>query len=151
MHTFAVTVKGQVVIPAEIRQRHHITKGTRICFLEKGNDIILRPINRATIDALRGSLKTGGEAMKIFIGKIAKQGGQPVAFEFAFDFHTCPAPVRRLHLAARRSYFRSVLSADSMSVAAASVRTPRPHMRSGDEVDQRRFFKSPGARTAATA
>ena len=32
MHTFAVTLKGQVVIPSDIRRRHHIEKGTKVCF-----------------------------------------------------------------------------------------------------------------------
>ena len=64
MQTFTVTVKGQVVIPSEIRQRHHISKGTKICFLESGPDIILRPINKETISAMRGSLKTKGNLLK---------------------------------------------------------------------------------------
>ena len=64
MHTFAVTVKGQVVIPSDIRQRHHIKKGTKICFLENGQDIILRPVTRQTIEAMRGSLKTHGDTLK---------------------------------------------------------------------------------------
>ena len=64
MNTFAVTVKGQVVIPSDIRRRHHIKKGTKVCFLENGLDIILRPVTRQTIEAMRGSLKTHGKALK---------------------------------------------------------------------------------------
>ena len=64
MHTFAVTVKGQVVIPSDLRRRHHIGKGTKVCFLEKGQDIILRPVTPDAIDAMRGSLKTHGKALK---------------------------------------------------------------------------------------
>ena len=64
MHAFAVTLKGQVVIPSDIRRRHHIEKGTKVCFLEKGPDIILRPVTGSAIDAMRGSLKTRGNALK---------------------------------------------------------------------------------------
>ena len=67
MRTFAVTVKGQVVIPSDIRQRHHITKGTKIHFLEDGENIIMRPVNRHTIQALRGSLKGYGSMMKTLL------------------------------------------------------------------------------------
>ena len=67
MHIFAVTVKGQVMIPSDIRQRHHITKGTKIRFLEDGEDIIMRPVNRQTIQALRGSLKGYGPMMKTLL------------------------------------------------------------------------------------
>ena len=63
MQTFAVTVKGQVVIPSDIRQRHHIRKGTKVCFLEKGPDIILRPVTNDAIDAMKGSLKTHGKVL----------------------------------------------------------------------------------------
>ena len=67
MHSFAVTVKGQVVIPSDIRHRHHIQKGTKICFLEKGPDIILRPVTEGAIDAMRGSLRTHGKTLKALI------------------------------------------------------------------------------------
>ncbi len=64
MHTFAVTTKGQVVIPSDIRQRHHIGKGTKVCFLEKKGEIILRPITDETIEAMKGSLKSHGGTLK---------------------------------------------------------------------------------------
>ena len=67
MQTFAVTVKGQVVIPSDIRRRHHIEKGTKVCFLEKGRDIILRPVTQDAIDAMRGFLKTRGKALKMLL------------------------------------------------------------------------------------
>ena len=64
MRKFTVTTKGRVVIPAEIRKRHEIKKGTKICFSENGPDIILRPVTRRTIEAMRGSLKTHGNLLK---------------------------------------------------------------------------------------
>ena len=67
MNTFSVTVKGQVVIPSDIRQRHHIKKGTKVCFLERGEDIILRPVTKQAIQAMRGSLKTGGDLLKALL------------------------------------------------------------------------------------
>lgn len=59
-----VTTKGQIVIPSKIRRRHKIKKGTRICFLEQDDDIILRPVTDDYINRLRGSLNTKGKALK---------------------------------------------------------------------------------------
>jgi len=68
-----VTTKGQVVIPSKIRKRHKIKKGTRICFLEHGQDIIIRPVTDVYIDALKGSLKTNGKALKALLEEKKKE------------------------------------------------------------------------------
>ncbi len=62
-----VTVKGQVVIPSKIRHRHRIRKGTKVCFLEQGNDIIIRPVTDEYIDSLKGLLKTKGKALQALL------------------------------------------------------------------------------------
>ena len=40
----AVTIKGQVVIPAKIRHRLGIKKGTKLYVEERKGEIILRPL-----------------------------------------------------------------------------------------------------------
>jgi AbrB family looped-hinge helix DNA binding protein len=55
--TSVVTTKGQLVIPARLRRRLGIKKGTTISFLEEGGRIILQPVTRQFIRGLRGSLK----------------------------------------------------------------------------------------------
>ena len=67
METSMVTVKGQVVIPSKIRHRHRIRKGTKVCFLEQGNDIIIRPVTDEYIDSLKGLLKTKGKALQALL------------------------------------------------------------------------------------
>lgn len=64
MDTGVVTTKGQVVIPSKIRHRHKIKKGTRVCFIEKEGEIILKPVTDEYIDKLRGSLGTKGTALR---------------------------------------------------------------------------------------
>ena len=54
METGIVTTKGQIVIPSKLRNRHGIKKGTRVCFIEQGTDIVLRPVTDEYIDSLRG-------------------------------------------------------------------------------------------------
>jgi AbrB family looped-hinge helix DNA binding protein len=39
-----VTTKGQIVIPARLRQKYGIKKGTRIIVSDNGNSIILKPM-----------------------------------------------------------------------------------------------------------
>ncbi len=65
VETGVVTTKGQVVIPSRIRHRHKIKRGTKVCFLEVGDDIVLRPITNDYIEGLRGSLKTGGKLLHL--------------------------------------------------------------------------------------
>jgi AbrB family looped-hinge helix DNA binding protein len=57
-----VSSKGQIVIPAELRQKLGITTGTRIAIEEHGNQLVLQPITEAFIRSVRGCCK-GGPAM----------------------------------------------------------------------------------------
>ncbi len=54
-----MTVKGQIVIPAKIRQKFGIKEGTRVQVDvdEQGHRIILTPITRDYIQNLRGKYK----------------------------------------------------------------------------------------------
>ena len=52
-----VTSKGQLVIPAGIRERYQITQGTEVRFEELENGILLTPITDQSIDRVRGILE----------------------------------------------------------------------------------------------
>ena len=54
--TSVVTTKGQLVIPARLRRRFGIKKGTMVTFLEDDGRIIIQPVTREFIRGLRGSL-----------------------------------------------------------------------------------------------
>ena len=56
----AATVKGQVVIPAKIRRRLQIKKGTKFHIEERKGEIILRPLNKEYFQKMSGRLKGGG-------------------------------------------------------------------------------------------
>ena len=56
----AITVKGQVVIPAKIRRRLGITKGTKFYVEDREGEIILRPLNKEYFQKMSGILKGGG-------------------------------------------------------------------------------------------
>ena len=55
--TATVTSKGQVVIPARLRRRLGIRKGTKVHFIEDGDRLILQPVTVEFIRSLQGSLK----------------------------------------------------------------------------------------------
>jgi AbrB family looped-hinge helix DNA binding protein len=53
-----VTTKGQVTIPAEIRNRFHIRPNDRVDFFVDGERIIITPVR--TLKQLRGSVAAAG-------------------------------------------------------------------------------------------
>ena len=52
--------KGQVVIPRRLRREFEIEEGTRATVVSTPDGILLKPITRAYIKSLRGSLKGTG-------------------------------------------------------------------------------------------
>jgi AbrB family looped-hinge helix DNA binding protein len=56
----SVTVKGQVVIPAKIRYRMGIKKGSKFHVEERNGEIILRPLTKEYFQRMSGILKGGG-------------------------------------------------------------------------------------------
>ena len=59
--------KGQILIPAWLRDDLEIKKGTRAFIYREGGAIVLRPITPRYIKSLRGSLKGSG-VLKSLIG-----------------------------------------------------------------------------------
>ena len=58
MDTGNVTTKGQLVIPARIRRRFGIKAGTKVHFIERGEELVLQPVTSASIRRLCGVLKS---------------------------------------------------------------------------------------------
>ena len=64
METGIVTIKGQVVIPSKIRRRLGIKKGTKVCFIERNDDVVIRPLTKDYFEKMAGFLKPGGKLAK---------------------------------------------------------------------------------------
>ena len=60
--------KGQVVIPRRLRREFEIEEGTKASVMSTPEGILLKPITRAYIKSLRGSLK-GTRAMETFMAE----------------------------------------------------------------------------------
>ncbi len=67
VETAVVTTKGQLVIPARLRRRHHIKPGTRVCLVEEGDRVILKPLTPEYFEKMAGILGTGGRVLKAFL------------------------------------------------------------------------------------
>jgi AbrB family looped-hinge helix DNA binding protein len=52
-----ISSKGQVVIPAELRERFGLEKGTRATWSEEGGRLVLTPITERRLDEIMGFLK----------------------------------------------------------------------------------------------
>ena len=64
MSITTVTSKGQLVLPAKIRLRYGINRGTKISIEERENELILKPLTTAYLNKIAGILKTKGKLAK---------------------------------------------------------------------------------------
>lgn len=67
------TVKGQIVIPASIRKKFGINKGSRICIYDDGKRIIVEPIHDDPVASGRGMLKTRGRILESLVADREKE------------------------------------------------------------------------------
>jgi AbrB family looped-hinge helix DNA binding protein len=75
IETSVVTTKGQLVIPARLRRRFGIKRGTLITFIEDSGRIIIQPVTREFIRGLRGSLKGSPSALELLLDERKRGGG----------------------------------------------------------------------------
>ncbi len=69
MYTITVTQKGQVVIPAGIRKRLHIKKGTKLLVREDAQNIIITPESADKISQMRGALRCEGSMTEFLLNE----------------------------------------------------------------------------------
>ena len=67
MDIVKATVKGQVLIPASLRKKYQIGRGTPLRVYGGKNRIILEPVARDPVEEGRGMLKTRGRVLKSLI------------------------------------------------------------------------------------
>jgi AbrB family looped-hinge helix DNA binding protein len=64
MEKSTVTVKGQIVIPAKLRRKFGIKKGTQVYLYEKGGEIVVKPITDGYLLGVKGMTGTKGTLLK---------------------------------------------------------------------------------------
>lgn len=68
MESYRITIssKGQVIIPAELRERLGLEKGTAATWTEEQGRLVLTPITRQRLREIRGFLKPAPGAPTMF-------------------------------------------------------------------------------------
>jgi AbrB family looped-hinge helix DNA binding protein len=64
MDTSVVSVKGQVVIPSQVRRKLGIKKGTRVYLYEREGEIVIRPVTDEFLRSMAGITGTRGKLLK---------------------------------------------------------------------------------------
>jgi AbrB family looped-hinge helix DNA binding protein len=66
--------KGQVVIPAQLRRKYQIDKGTKLNVLDGDGEIILRPVLQNAVQQARGLFRGGVSSLQELV-KERREGG----------------------------------------------------------------------------
>lgn len=61
METSITTNKGQIVVPRKIRAKYGIKPGTKVAFIEKDGDLVLKALYKNYFDSLAGWLPENGD------------------------------------------------------------------------------------------
>jgi len=72
MTTTIVTTKGQIVIPAKIRRRLNIKRGTKLYIEERGDELILKAVTPGYFEKIAGVLQTKGKLSKALLEERTK-------------------------------------------------------------------------------
>ena len=67
METSIVTVKGQIVIPARIRLKLVMKKGTKVAIIEKEDGVIVEPITKKYFEKYAGILPGNSKVVKTLL------------------------------------------------------------------------------------
>jgi len=59
--------QGRVTIPKDLRIKHNIKPGTKISFIEKEGEILLKPVHKKYFEELAGMLRLKGNMLKSLI------------------------------------------------------------------------------------
>ena len=57
MTTAVVTTKGQIVIPSKMRRHLNIKKGTKVYIEERGDELVIKPVNSEYFEKIAGILQ----------------------------------------------------------------------------------------------
>jgi AbrB family looped-hinge helix DNA binding protein len=72
MDRAVVTAKGQIVIPAKLRRKFGIKKGTQVYIYERNGEIAIKPITDDYIRNMAGMAGTKGKLLKALMAGKAK-------------------------------------------------------------------------------
>ncbi|MBI1820764.1 MAG: AbrB/MazE/SpoVT family DNA-binding domain-containing protein [Nitrospirae bacterium] len=72
MESVHVTSKGQLVVPSRLRKKYGIKPGTKVCFIERDNEILFQPVTPEYIRSVCGILKSNTSVTQELLKERAK-------------------------------------------------------------------------------
>lgn len=73
MDKAVVTTKGQIVIPAGLRRKYGIRKGTVINLFDRNGEIVIKPVTDEYIRSMAGMTGTKGRLLQALKKEKAKE------------------------------------------------------------------------------
>ncbi|MCL4479268.1 MAG: AbrB/MazE/SpoVT family DNA-binding domain-containing protein [Deltaproteobacteria bacterium] len=73
MKTSMVTLKGQIVIPAEIRRKLELKKGNKVAIIEQEGGFLVRPLSKQYFEQFAGILPDKGKATSALLEERRKE------------------------------------------------------------------------------
>jgi len=67
METSVVTIKGQIVVPAKVRKKYGLKKGTIVVIMEKDTGFEVQPVDKKYFEQFAGILPGKGKATKALL------------------------------------------------------------------------------------
>ena len=67
METSVITTKGQMVVPAKIRRKLKIKRGTKVVIIEQEDGFLVKPLDRKFFEHFAGILPTKGKLTKALL------------------------------------------------------------------------------------
>ncbi len=64
MKTYTISKNGQITLPLKIRKNLNLQAGTKIIFIEKDSNILIKPMNKFYFYSLIGITSTKGKTLK---------------------------------------------------------------------------------------
>lgn len=64
MKRSAITTRGGIILPASVRKKLGIRRGTKITFTERKGKLIIHPLDRPYFECLSGILGTEGKVLE---------------------------------------------------------------------------------------
>ena len=79
MDSVYVTTRGRIVIPARLRRKLGIKPGTKVCFIERGSDILFQPVTKEYVPSVCGMHKDTASATAELLIERKKDPGREQA------------------------------------------------------------------------
>jgi AbrB family looped-hinge helix DNA binding protein len=96
MEISIITAKGQIVVPARIRRKLKIKKGSRVVIIEQEDGFKVKPLDRKYFEQFAGILPTKGKATKALLEERGKSRRNPLGANPAKIQREARKRIRRL-------------------------------------------------------